>query len=307
MQLRRFNAQFNIALCAICALLTFTGCAKSENREDVILVYDINRDCTHLVPDEFALPNTDDYTSECVGACLNRMIAGADALDALGAIGKDLGDITYRIEGDNVNVDFGREYYNSTITRRTLQRAAVVRTLCQIEGVKGVTFTVCGEPILDTKGQAIGVMNEDSFLENDGAMINAYEKALLKLYFANESGDKLSAEMRNVIYSSNISMERLVVDNLIEGPVNLYPTINPECKVMNVTTKDGVCYVNLSTAFLTKATNVSDETVIYSIVNSLTSLPGINKVQIMIDGETEVSFGSFYLSAPFEGKYSMTE
>ena len=50
---------------------------------------------------------------------------------------------------------------------------------------------------------------------------------------------------------------------------------------------------------------LSDEVVIYSIVDSLTGLSNENKVQIMIDGETEVSYGNIYLSAPFEANYDL--
>ena len=90
---------------------------------------------------------------------------------------------------------------------------------------------------------------------------------------------------------------------MIAGPLTdkAYPTVSPTLKVLNVTTKDGVCYVNLDNSFLTKTLKVSDEAVIYSFVNSLTELPNVNKVQFMIDSETEVSFGDhMYLSEPFE-------
>ena len=70
---------------------------------------------------------------------------------------------------------------------------------------------------------------------------------------------------------------------------------------MAVMTKYGVCYVNLSKAFLQKQGNLRDEVVLYSFVNSLTELPNVNKVQFMIDSETEISFGEHsYLNAPFE-------
>nr|MCR5420941.1 GerMN domain-containing protein [Lachnospiraceae bacterium] len=46
---------------------------------------------------------------------------------------------------------------------------------------------------------------------------------------------------------------------------------------------------------------LSDEVVLYSFVNSLTELPNVNKVQFMIDSETEISFGDHtYLDEPFE-------
>lgn len=298
-----------LTVISLCAL---TSCDSSSKEDGTVRIYDVNREWTHLVASTLDLgEDTKSSLSdgEIVERCLNRMIVGSKDPDVVGAIGKELGDITFRLEGSVVTIDFTQKYYNAIITERVLRRAAVVKTLCNLEGVTGVAFTVEGNPIMDSNGQTIGVMTEESFVENDGAQINSYERTTLRLYFADADGTMLKKETEDVVYSSNISMEKLVMEHLVAGPdgSNVYPTINPECKVMNVTTIDGICYVNLSSQFLTKTTNVSDEVTVYSIVNSLTSLSGINKVQIMIDGETEVSFGNLYLSSPFEPKYSLSK
>ncbi|MDE7260356.1 MAG: GerMN domain-containing protein, partial [Lachnospiraceae bacterium] len=161
-----------------------------------------------------------------------------------------------------------------------------------------------GEPLTDSSGNAIGTMSADLFIDNAGNEINAYEKVNLHLYFANEDGSGLVEEnRRNVVYSSNISLEKLVVEKLIEGPMaeGAYPTINPETKVISVTIKDGICYVNLNEAFLNQPYNVSADVTIYSLTNSLVELSNVNKVQISINGETNVSYReNVALSSVFE-------
>lgn len=136
------------------------------------------------------------------------------------------------------------------------------------------------------------------FIDNAGDEINTYEKVRLILYFTDESGTKLVEANRSVVYNTNISMEKLVVEQLIKGPNNeeIYPTINPETKVNSVTVKDGICYVNLNESFLTQMTNVTSEVTIYSITNSLVELSNVNKVQISINGDTE---GTYRESIPF--------
>ena len=156
---------------------------------------------------------------------------------------------------------------------------------------------------MDSKAQPIGAMTAETFIDNTGAEINTYERSDLRLYFADAEGTKLVSAVESVAYSSNISMEKLVTEHIISGPLTngVYPTVSPDIKVISVTVKDGTCYVNLSQEFLTKTKKVSDEAVIYSFVNSLTELSNINKVQFMIDGESEITFGDhIYLSAPFE-------
>lgn len=102
--------------------------------------------------------------------------------------------------------------------------------------------------------------------------------------------------MVDCVYNSNISMDKLVVEQLIEGPEdeengeNGYATISPETKVVSVTTRDGVCYVNLDEGFLTQQGNVTPEVAVYSIVNSLAELSGINKVQISVNGSTDLVY-----------------
>lgn len=173
-----------------------------------------------------------------------------------------------------------------------------MRTLTQADGVEFVSMKVRNDPLTDRSGNPIGIMEASMFIDNAGDEINTYEKVRLILYFTDESGMKLVEANRSVVYNTNISMEKLVVEQLIKGPNNeeIYPTINPETKVNSVTVKDGICYVNLNESFLTQMTNVTSEVTIYSITNSLVELSNVNKVQISINGDTE---GTYRESIPF--------
>ena len=80
-----------------------------------------------------------------------------------------------------------------------------------------------------------------------------------------------------------------------------YPTVNSSTKVVSVSVKDGICYVNFGSDFLSQPYTVSAEVTIYSITNSLVELSNINKVQISVDGETNITFREkFNLSDLFE-------
>lgn len=191
-----------------------------------------------------------------------------------------------------INVDAA--YKNLPVTTEVLVRAALVNTLTQIEGVDYVNMTVEGRQLYDNAGEAVGRMSADQFIYNDGNEINTYELTRVKLYFANEAGDKLIAAYREKHYSTNLPMERFIVEEMISGPSGqvqgIYPTINSNTKILSVTTKDGICYVNLDSNFLVVENNVSIQLAIYSIVNSLVELPNVNKVQILVNGEVPSSF-----------------
>ena len=60
--------------------------------------------------------------------------------------------------------------------------------------------------------------------------------------------------------------------------------------------------------FLNALNNVSADAVIYSLVNSLVELPSVLKVQIAIEGETEINYREKYnLSTLFEARYDMVQ
>ena len=90
--------------------------------------------------------------------------------------------------------------------------------MSQVKEVQYVSFLVESEPLTDASGSVVGVMSAENFIDNAGNEINTYEKARIRLYFANEEGSGLTAVTRTKVYSSNIPMEKLIVEEIIKGP-----------------------------------------------------------------------------------------
>ena len=210
------------------------------------------------------------------------------------AMGFKLLDI--RQEGATVMLDMDAAYLELPVITEVLVRAAIVRTLAQLENVSYVGITVEGSQLYDSMGRPVGWMNAEQFINNNGNEINTYELARVKLYFAAEDGLSLISAYREKYYSTSMQLERFVVEELIAGPSGqvegLYPCVNPNTKVINVTTRDGICFVNLDENFLTVVNNVPTEESIYAIVNSLVELSYINKVQILVNGEVPSTFSA---------------
>lgn len=222
------------------------------------------------------------------------------------AMGFEILGIELEEEKMTINVD--QAYKSLPVTTEVLVRAAIVRTLTQLPEIRYVEITVEGEPLVDSMNNLVGRMGADQFIDNDGNEINTYELARVKLFFASDDGTQLIAAYREKHYSTNTPIERFIVEELIAGPSGqvegLHPTLNPNTKVINVTTKDGICYVNLDENFLTVPDSVSMEAAVYSIVNSLVELSNINKVQIMVNGEAPTT-SSIFQNATFERNLDM--
>lgn len=271
--------------------LLMAGCRKQQQvDESGYQIWYINQDetCLKYENKELQSKNEEGLLREMMEVM--RETPTDDELKPV--IPEDVELLDFDFEHNQLYLDFSPEYKKMPKVYEVLCRAAIVRTLGQIDGVEYVDFQVNGEPLTDLEGKEIGLMNEDQFIENAGEEINAYKTADLTLYFANKAGDKLVGQRVAMEYNSNISLEKLIVEQLIAGPPfeGAYPTIPSETKLLNISIKDNICYVNLDEGFLGTGYNVIESIPVYSIVNSLIENTDAQKVQISINGETNRMF-----------------
>ena len=285
-------------------MICLAGCGKQQNQGTSVEISYLNKSETKIVTEEHYLEGA--TTKEMIVEVLTLLCSVPENKELKATLSGGINIINYSLEGEQVTVSLGEKYKELSRTTEVLTRAALVRSLTEIPGVTYVMITVGGEPLTDLAGNALGIMTADMFVDNEGEQMNSYEKVTICLYFANESGDSLIPINRELVHNidvSNISMEKLIVEQLIAGPANdeSYPTINPQTKLLGVTVKDGICYVNLDSSFLTPVNNVTSDVTIYSIANSLVELSNINKVQVSIDGKKDVKFRDKYnLTTIFE-------
>lgn len=206
-------------------------------------------------------------------------------------------------EDGDLKVYFNDAYHTMDAVQEILCRLALVQTLTQVDGVDYLEFFVGDEPLLDTRGNEVGEMTADDFVVNPGEQINSIQHATLDLYFSNLSGDGLVLETQRVYYNSNVSLEKLVIEHLLAGPKtsDAIASIPQDTSLVNVSVADRICYVSLDGGFKVQNYNVQEAIVIYSLVDSLTALPHIDKVQISVNGDTSgVYRESFLLSTIYE-------
>lgn len=287
-------------LCVTCC----GGCSSEEPAEDEgINIYYINKSETKVEARNYVL--TSETTEQQVEEVLTALGTVPEKLEYKAPLAMGFKLIGYRIRNGVLTLDVDAKYSEMAFTTEILVREALVYTLEQIENINYISITVEGNPLRDNLGKLVGTMNSNLFINNMGNEISSYDTANLVLYFANEAGNQLVAVNRQKPYNTNISLDRLVVEELILGPSStvegVYPTIDPATRPISVLTKDGICYVNLDAAFLNTVSNVTADVAVYSIVNSLVELSDVNKVQIAINGDTSGMFREKYsLGTVFE-------
>lgn len=274
-------------------MLFLSGCSNPNQevkQENTYRIYYINKNATKVVYENYDTKETDQEL--LLKEFLERLQTDSNNVDYRKPIPSNVTVVKASVNNGLAVITFDAEYLKTDNITEILCRAAIVRTLTQIEGIKKVSIYVNEQPLIDRNGNPVGVMKASDFIDDLGGDINDYQRTTLNLYFANATGDKLVEESREVVYSNSISMERLVIEQLVKGPSTegLNPVLPSDIKLISVTTKDGICYVNFEESFLTSPVNAIEIVPIYALVNSLVELPHVNKVQIAINGESKKKY-----------------
>ncbi len=280
---------------AALAMLVQMGCSDGEGeKESEYHAYYLNKEKTKIIEENYEPQNTD--TKAMIEEYIALLTTDAESVEYQKVLPDIVKVESYSYDGNQLSVYLTDSYATLGVAEEVLCRAAIVRSMVQIPGVSCVSFYIGDTPLTDVNGNVVGLMSKESFVENPGEQINSIQTATLNLYFANKDGDGMVAVKEEVSYISNISMEKLIMEHLLEGPKNkkLISAIPKGTKLVSVTTTNGVCYVNLDEGFLNQEYNIQESIVIYSIVNSLSELPTVNKVQISVNGDTSGVYRDSY-------------
>lgn len=204
---------------------------------------------------------------------------------------------------------FDESYGTVSGIREVLMRAAIVKTLCQIDKIDSVVFYVAGQPLMNSEKMPVGIMKDTDFIDSTGPEANYYQYVYAKIYYANKDGSALLASNLKIPYTGSEPEEKIVLQQLINGPVasDMYPVLSKDVELLSVSTKDSVCTVDFSREFLDKLPEVSEEIVIYSVVNTLAELPGIYQVRFLVEGKQEKVYQTMDLSVPYERNLNVIE
>ncbi len=196
------------------------------------------------------------------------------------------------LESDVVSVYFNKGYNDMPDDAELLLRAGLVKTITQIPEVRYVQIYVENVVAQYSDGKSMWLLEADDFVDDSVGGMASIEWREVDLYYANSLGDKLVRKRQKIAYSKNVSLEKVVMERLISGPSDndSEATLPVNLKLLSISVVEGVCYVNLDSSFLNEMVNVSSELPVYSIVNTLCSLKGIDSVQIMINGDTTKAY-----------------
>ena len=305
MKRKRLNKRFVnlIVFILICALGStgFSGCEKKHGKKiSGTRIYYVNQEDKKLTIEKYSCDEKD--STKLMEKYLLKLTENGKEEGSFAAIPSDVSINGFDITDGIATVDFSEDYSEMKPWREVLCRCAIVLTLTQIKGVEYVAFTVNDTPFRQKDGSLVGTMKASDFVADLGGGTNTHATADFVIYFANENGSMLKRyKLMNAKYGEK-SKEQFIVEQLIKGPKKkgYTSTLSPNLKIVNVVTANSICYVDFDENFSTEQSKVSNTLAIYSIVNSLSELNEIHKVQISINGDAMLKYhDEIPLSEPF--------
>lgn len=305
MKLKKALSLILVVALTLSLMSVLSACNNQESNDGKILIYYANNTADDLHYKAEKIKTKDVEPIDIILNLLDKMFdANLEEESYYSVKPQEVEINSINLKDGVVAIDFNSEYLKLTNVREIILRAGVVLTLIQVPDVIGVTFTVDNAPIRNSNQETIGTMTKEQFVNvllNEEGMLK--QTIDLKVYFANENKDKLvGVPYTFSIDNTSLSMEEYLITKLIEGPQDISnenaseiidtpkvnPTLEKNVTLISVVTTDKTCYINFGSDFLEQHQEVSDEIMIYSIVNTICQLPYVASVQFLIDGEKDV-------------------
>lgn len=263
-------------------------------------LYFFNETATSIVMENREIKYKDD--KELAESVIEALMKGPDNSRYMKIIEKNTKLLSLNdVDSGNIVVNFSGEFLTGDNTKDVLAVYAVVKSLCAISSVDSVKVIVEGKDIATADGSIIGYLrNQDINLPTDTYNSETREIAL---YFPNKDGNKLVMETRTIKVTDRQPLAQYIINELIKGPENkeLSVPLSKDTVLLSVETSDNICFVNFKANFTDKnsGTAEKEKMTIYSIVDSLTELDNIQRVQFLMDGKKVDNFGNINIGSMF--------
>jgi germination protein M len=275
--------------------------AKTENAEDVVKteLYLIDKD-GYVVPQTLSLPKTKSVAKQA----LEYLVVNGKGTDMLpngfrAVIPEDT-ELSVDINKDSgvATVNFSKEFkdYQAADELKILQ--SVTWTLTQFDGVKNVKLKmngheltempVNGTPISEKLTRASGIN-----IDTEDVMDITNTKPITVYYIGGEEGSYYYVPVTKRVDSKEKDPITAAVNELINGPSedsNLVSEFMPDVKLLEAPKyENGTVTLNFNkNIYGSFEENVISQSILDSIVLSLTEQKGIEKVAVKVDGKAEL-------------------
>ncbi len=291
-------------LCAlVCVLALFcaaAGCSNRQTQGESITLWFLSQIADDLGVDPLVSAEiTVGRNADKVTAAMLALLQGTGDHQSPYLEGVQVAGITY--DGGEVTIDFNERYLEMEGVELAGAEACATLTLCGIDGVTGVSFTVSGQPYM-TGGRS---MLEVEDIVTGDLSLKPVEREV-SVYFSDGNTQYVVKETRNVVLRETALLERYAIDELIKGPndSSLASTLPEGTSVLSVSTEQRVCIVNFSEEFEQIMEYPLAERIqtLFAVTSTICGGGDVDCVQYYVDGE-RLFDGPMYKNDIAEGKF----
>ncbi len=205
-----------------------------------------------------------------------------------------------------LTVNFSSEYKEMTNVEEINFRSAFVWTFTDLDFVKKIKFQIDGLPYTtNTSSMVVEYFDRTNVIVEPTIVLDNVVQRDITLYFAKTFSDGntyLVEEERTATAKEDIPIEEVIVSELIKGSEEDNKSYIPsDLRIRSVKRENYICFIDLDETFLEgNLTEHEQKLRVYSLVNSLTELNNVDKVQILINAKKTKGFEYIDISKPLQ-------
>ena len=245
-------------------------------------------------------------TNQVLGYVLSMLSQGANSSNLSPTLHDDIVLEYYVFNQGNILLNFNDAYGQMNSFDELIARNSLVLSLVSFEMIDSVEIFVDEETLSDDMGNRIGPMTSGDVFLTMYSVSNTFTTKSITIFCPSDDPRYLKEETVNITLHPNRHQEELIVEYLISNASCQF--LPKDTQVLDVQIHETICYVNLNNQFLVSylPEGITSSVAIYGIVNTLTELNHISKVQILVEGEVVNNFqGTFSLKTPLSKNYQI--
>lgn len=205
-----------------------------------------------------------------------------------------------------LNINFSESYREMTNIEEINFKSAFVWTFTDLDFVKKIRFNIDGYQYTLPDSTPVDYFDRTNVIVEPTIALDEQVQRKITLYFPKyfpeEDAIYLVPEERVATTEEGVAVEEVIVDELLKGSnEGNRAAIPSDVRVRTVSRENSICFIDLDEGFLKG--NLSDREQklrVYSLVDSLTELGNVDKVQILINTKKTKGFDAIDISKPIK-------
>ena len=224
----------------------------------------------------YSTPNTSQHTDTALfRSILNRLVEQPEKTELKSVFPENTEVRSVYLNNTTLRINFSTEYNKMSEYEKALAKYCIAKTFSVFDSISEISISVEGKP-----SEQGGTYSIENYITDPSQLSPATTEITYYRLSPNRSG--LSAKREEVIWYPHNSLPHQIIDELFSdygGGV-----IPPGTRLMYIYQNEATVYIGLSPEF-GSYDDIKGVLAMYSIVNTLSSIPDVAYVVISLNGE----------------------